>query len=86
MSKPPSARSIRPLRSADRCDLLIPWSRILLYTQNRAFAVVGPELWIDTPPALQSVMQQGISSASLRSLKTYFHQPVTLRAPLNSLM
>src|SRR6218665_2376798 len=41
--------------------------------QNRAFAVMGPSLWNDTPPALRSVMLQGISSASLRSLKTYFH-------------
>src|SRR6218665_1824122 len=70
MSKPPSARSSRPLRSADRCDLLIPWSRTSL-SQNRAFAVVGPALWNDSPSALRSVMLQGISSASLRSLKTF---------------
>src|SRR6218665_329002 len=43
-------------------------------------------LWNDSPPELRSVMLHGISSASLRSLKTYFHQPVTLRAPLNSLL
>src|SRR6218665_1568086 len=55
MSKPPSARSSRPLRSADRCDLLIPWSRTSL-SQNRTFAVVGPALWNDSPPALRSVM------------------------------
>src|SRR6218665_1491946 len=54
MSIPPSARSSRPLRSADRCDLLIPWSRTSL-SQNRAFAVVGPALWNDSPPALRSV-------------------------------
>ena len=80
-----SARSSRPLRSADRCDLLVgtPWSRTSL-SQNRAFAVVGPALWNDTPPALRSVMLQGISPASLRSLKTSFHLPVTLRAPLNN--
>ena len=42
-------------------------------------SVVVPALWNDTP-ALQSVMLQGISSASLRSLKTSFHLPVTLRA------
>src|SRR6218665_2840244 len=69
MSKPPSARSSRPLRSADRCYLLIPWSRTSL-SQNRALAVVGPALWNDSP-ALRSVMLQGISSASLRSLKTF---------------
>src|SRR6218665_1182897 len=85
MSKPLSARSSRPLRSADSCGLLVPWSRTSL-SQNWAFAVVGPTLWTDTPPAFRSVMLQGISWASLRSLKTSFHLPVTLRAPLNSLL
>src|SRR6218665_3556626 len=47
ISKPPSAHSSRPLRSADRCDLLIPWSRTSL-PQNRAFAVVGHAFWNDT--------------------------------------
>src|SRR6218665_3679494 len=70
MSKPLSARSSRPLRSADRCDLLVTWSRTSL-SQNRAFAVVGPALWNDTPPALRSVMLQGVSSASVCSLKTF---------------
>jgi len=28
-------------------------------SQNRAFAVVAPSLWNDTPPTLQSVMLQG---------------------------
>src|SRR6218665_3505403 len=32
---------------------------------------VGPALWNDSPPALRSVMLQRISSASLRSLKTF---------------
>src|SRR6218665_1731531 len=58
MSKPISARASRPLRSADRCDLLIPWSRISL-SQNRAFAVVGPALWNDTHPALRGVRPPG---------------------------
>src|SRR6218665_140287 len=40
-------------------------------SQNRAFAAVGPALWNDTPSSLRSVMQQGISPASLRSLKTF---------------
>ena len=39
MSKPLSARSSRPLRSADHCDL-VPSSCTSL-SQNRAFAVVG---------------------------------------------
>src|SRR6218665_2241567 len=71
MSKRISARSSRPLRSADRCDLLVPWSRTSL-SHNRAFEVVGPALWNDSPPALRSVVLRGISSASLRSLKTFF--------------
>src|SRR6218665_2222483 len=83
MSKPPSARSSRPLRSADRCDLLIPWSRTSL-SQNRAFVVVGPALLNDTPPALRSMMLQGLSFASLRSLKTFIF--TSLRAPLKSLL
>jgi len=70
MSKPLSAHSSRPLCSADRCDLLVPRSRTTL-SQNRAFAVVDPALWNNTPPALRSVMLQGISAASLRSLKTF---------------
>src|SRR6218665_3929642 len=61
---------VRCALAADRCDPLIPWSRTSL-SQNRAFAVVGPALWNDSPPALRSVMLQGISSASLRSLKTF---------------
>src|SRR6218665_641358 len=67
MPKRLSARSSRPLRSADRCDLLIPLSRASL-SQNRAFAVVDPALWNDTPPAHRSVMLHGISPASLRSV------------------
>src|SRR6218665_476991 len=50
--------------------IFMPWSRTSL-SQNRAFAVVGPALWNDSPPALRSVMLQGISSASLRSLKPF---------------
>src|SRR6218665_2177977 len=68
-----------------RCDLLVPWSRTSLF-QNRAFAVVGPALCNDTPPALRSVMLQRKSGGFLRSLKTSFHLPVTLRGPLNSIL
>ena len=49
---------------------LVGWSHTSL-SQNRAFAAVGPALWNDTPSALQSVMLQGISASSLRSLKTF---------------
>ena len=59
MSKQLSARSSRLLRSADRSDLLVPWSRTSL-SQNRVFAVVGPALWNDPPPpALRSAMLKG---------------------------
>jgi len=72
MFKPLSARSSRPLRSADCCDLLIAWSRRpTCLSHNRAFVVVGPALWNDTPSALRNVMLQGLSSASLRSLTTF---------------
>jgi len=73
MYKPLSARSSRRLLSADCCDLLVhvTQSRTSL-SQNRGFAVtvVGPTLWNATPPALRSVILQGIPPASLRSLKT----------------
>src|SRR6218665_29473 len=70
MSKPPSARSSRP------CALLIVviflyLGPVLLYPR------IGPLLWwvlqygMTLLPALWSVMFQGISSASLRSLKTF---------------
>src|SRR6218665_2878232 len=55
MSKPLSVRSSRLLRSAGRCDLLVPWSRTSLF-QNQAFALVGSALWNDSPPTLWSVM------------------------------
>jgi len=52
------------------CDILVHWSRTSL-SQKRAFAVVGPALWNETPPALRSVMLQGISPASLHSLNAF---------------
>ena len=55
MSKPLSARSSRPLQLADRCDLLVPLSPAAL-SQYRAFALVGPALWNDSPPTLQSAL------------------------------
>jgi len=70
MCKPLSARSSRPLRSADRLDLFVPRSRTSL-TQHRAFAVVGPSIWNDLPPAIRSRILEGISLASLRCLKTF---------------
>src|SRR6218665_1112819 len=70
MSKQLSARSSRPLRSADRCDLLVPWPSTFL-SQNRTIAFVDPALWNDAPPALLSVLLQWISSASLCSLKVF---------------
>src|SRR6218665_2586492 len=70
MSNPLSAHSFRPLLSADRYYLRGSWSGTSI-SQNQAFAVVGPALWNDTPPALWSVMLQRISPAFLRSLKTF---------------
>ena len=50
---------------ANMCDrFLLPWS-------STSLSVVGPALWYDTPLALRSVMLQGISPASLRSLKIF---------------
>src|SRR6218665_989527 len=37
------------------------------------FAALDPAPWNDSPPALRSMMLQGISSASLRSLKTFIY-------------
>src|SRR6218665_1400749 len=56
MTKPLSARSSRPVQLADRCDDLVPLYRTAL-SQNRAFALMGPVLWNDSPPAFQNVMQ-----------------------------
>ena len=54
MRKPLSAVSSRPLRSADRLDLLVPRARTAT-AQHRAFAIVGPSMWNDLPP--QSVVR-----------------------------
>src|ERR1043165_7959903 len=58
MCKPLSARSSRPLRSADRLDLFVTRSRTSL-TQHRAFAVVGPSLWNDLPPQFVAEFLRG---------------------------
>src|SRR6218665_2765768 len=70
MSKLLSARSSRPVQLADRCDDLVPLFRTAL-SQNRVFALMGPALWNDSPPAFQNVMLYGISPVSLRSLKAF---------------
>src|SRR6218665_4004004 len=49
------APSTCQLCPVDYCDLPVAWSRTALF-QNRAFAVVRPALWNDTPLAFQSVM------------------------------
>ena len=64
MCKPLSARSSCPLHSADRFDLLVPWSRTSL-SQH-------PSLWNDNPPAVRDMILEGLSPASLRCLKTSF--------------
>src|SRR6218665_461406 len=77
MSKPLSAHSSRPQRSTDRCDLLAPWSRTSL-SQNRAFAVVGPALWNDTPPALRNVCYRNFTRIPTQFEDVSLHLPVTL--------
>ena len=37
-----SATSLRPLRSLDRRDLIVPWART---TMVKSFNVIGPSLW-----------------------------------------
>src|SRR6218665_1727060 len=57
---PSSAISLRPLRSLDRHDLFVPRARTSM-AQTRAFAIIGPSLWIQLLSSTRS---------SFRSLKT----------------
>ena len=70
MRKPLSAISSRPLRSADRLDLLVPRARTAL-AQHRAFAIVGPSMWNDLPPSIRSMILAGVPPFSLRCLKAF---------------
>ena len=70
MCKPLSARSSRPLRSADRFDLFVPRSRTSL-TQHRAFAIVGPLIWNHLPSEIRGRILVGNSPASFRCLKSF---------------
>ena len=70
MHKPLSAVSSRPLRSADRLDLLVPRARTAM-AQHRAFAIVGPSMWNDLPPTIRSKILLGVSSSALRYLKSF---------------
>ena len=54
-----SSLSSRPLRSADRLDLLVPWTRTAL-AQHRAFASMGPSMWNGLPPAICSKIVTGL--------------------------
>ena len=57
MRKPLSAVSSRPLRSADRLDLLVPRARTAT-AQNSAFAIMGPSVWNDdADPPPQSIVR-----------------------------
>ena len=58
MRKPLSAVPSRPLRSADRLDLLVPRARTAT-AQHRAFAIVGPSMWNDLPPSIRSKIRIG---------------------------
>src|SRR6218665_3837434 len=55
-SKPLSAPSTCQLRPVGHCDLLVAWSRTAL-SKSRTLALVSPELWNDSPLALQSMMK-----------------------------
>src|SRR6218665_2469427 len=61
------ARSFRTPRLADRCDPLVPWSRISL-SQNRAFAAMGPTLWNDTPLFTQFVLSHASNNITSRNI------------------
>src|SRR6218665_1969092 len=72
--KPMSSTSARPLRSADRLDLLVPRIRTAL-AQCRAFAVTLPFTWNGLLYLLRNyelnLSLVGISATSCRSLKTF---------------
>ena len=68
--QPSSATSVRPLRSLDRRDLLVPWSRTAT-AQRRAFASVGSLLWNTVPPTTRAKILSAGMSVPARSLKTY---------------
>src|SRR5688572_13120159 len=72
MRKPLSAVSSRPLRSADRLDLLVPRARTAT-AQHRAFAIVGPSMWNNLPPSIRSKILAGVPPLSLRCLKTFLY-------------
>src|SRR6218665_624647 len=48
---PTSATSLRPLRSLDRRELFVPWTRTTM-AMSRSFAVIAPSLWNRLPPSL----------------------------------
>jgi hypothetical protein len=68
---PISATSLRPLRSLDRHDLLVPRARTAM-AKTRAFAFIGPALWNQLSPSTRFVLLTGGPSTSFRCLKTAF--------------
>jgi len=62
--------SARPLRSADRLNLLVPHVRTAL-VHSRAFAVTGRSSWNGLPHLLRAKLMSGFSATSCRSLKTF---------------
>src|SRR6218665_150216 len=88
MYKPLSARSSRPLRSADRCDLLVPCALVPY------FSIPEPGICSCGSCALErysSCTPECDATGNIICVPTLFedfsfHQPVTLRAPLNSLL
>jgi Reverse transcriptase (RNA-dependent DNA polymerase) len=69
ISRPYSASSLRPLRSANRHDLFVPFTRTTM-AQSRSFASVGPSLWNALSPCFRSEILSGRLSSSLSHLKT----------------
>jgi hypothetical protein len=67
--RPPSATSLRPLRSSDRLDLFVPRVRTAM-AQSRSFACIGPSLWNGLPPSVRSAILSGSVSSSFSRLKT----------------
>lgn len=69
---PISATSLRPLRSLNRHDLLVPRARTSM-AKTRAFSCIGPALWNQLPPLTRASLLAGGPSASFRCLKTTFY-------------
>src|SRR6218665_3767869 len=66
---PTSASSLHPLRSLDRRELFVPWTRTTM-AMSRSFSVIGPFLWNRLPPSAHASLLSSNLSTSLLLLKT----------------